>query len=200
MANTDAPQGFTPVRYRSGAPYSGAVRSYYVPSSDGTALFIGDPVIIAGSANTAAVNGHLPGTLPSLTRASVGGPVTGVVAGFETTDRNDTPYRAASTERVVFVADDPNLIFQIQDDGGGTVAATMIGLNADYIFTTSGSTYTGMSGCEVDAGTTTAPATTAGLPLKLLGIARIEGNELADYATWEVAFNDHTMANAVAGV
>jgi len=36
--------------------FNGAVNPYYIPAGYGTALFIGDPVIITGTANTAEVN------------------------------------------------------------------------------------------------------------------------------------------------
>ena len=45
MPNPNLAQGLTPVRYRSGAPYNGAANIYHVPATDGTALFLGDPVI-----------------------------------------------------------------------------------------------------------------------------------------------------------
>ena len=46
MANVNAPYGIRPYAYRSGAPYNGAVRTYYVPVGNGTALYFGDPVIL----------------------------------------------------------------------------------------------------------------------------------------------------------
>ena len=51
MPNANIATGLRPVRYASGAPYNGSASTYFAPASDGTALFIGDPVIIAGSAD-----------------------------------------------------------------------------------------------------------------------------------------------------
>ena len=55
MANSSAPLGFRPVKYRDGKPYQGAVNPYICPASDSTALYVGDPVILAGSANADGV-------------------------------------------------------------------------------------------------------------------------------------------------
>ena len=76
MANANIARGLTPVRHINGAPYSGSGRMYYVPASDGTALYIGDPVItVTGSADAAGI--------PTVTRAAAGGGtyITGVVTG-----------------------------------------------------------------------------------------------------------------------
>lgn len=151
MANLDAPTGLRPVRYKSGAPYNGAANVYNVPASDSTALYIGDPVIIAGSAD---VNG-----VSTVTLADAGDRITGVVVGFShvpaaTTDTGLTRgYRAADENDYVLVADDPDLLFEVQEDGvGGALAAADVGLNADLV-AAAGSTYTKRSGYELDSST-----------------------------------------------
>ena len=63
MANTSIARGLIPVRYRSGAPYNGGYNTYYIPSTNSTALFIGDPVI----AVTAAADGN---GIPTITHAA----------------------------------------------------------------------------------------------------------------------------------
>lgn len=171
MANSNAPTGLRPVRYRSGAPYNGACNTYSVPASDGTALFVGDPVIIAGSADAAGV--------ATITRATAAGGayISGVVVGFEPLRTDLTVlHRAASTLRNVYVADDPNLVFEIQEDGiGGALAVTDVGLNADLIATASGSTVTGKSGWSLDTST---KATTNTLQLHIEGFVQREDNEV----------------------
>jgi len=189
MANTNAPQGLKPVRYRSGAPYNGACNTYSVPASDGTALFIGDPVIVAGSADANGV--------ATITRATAAGGayISGVVVGFEPL-RTDltTLHRAASTLRNVYVADDPNLIFEIQEDGiGGAMAVTDVGLNADLIATASGSTVTGKSGWSLDTST---KATTNTLQLRIEGFVQREDNEVGSAnAKVLVSINLHQSRN-----
>lgn len=89
MTNINAPFGMRPVRHKNGQPYNGAVRPYFVPASDGTALFVGDPVIKTGSSNTVQVSAPGAGTfnvgaLPSIARATAGttNRITGVIVGF----------------------------------------------------------------------------------------------------------------------
>ena len=202
MANTDAPFGLKPVRLRDGRPYNGAYREYYVPASDGTALFIGDPVVKTGTSNTTEVLGRMPGTLPAAIRATAGdgNAITGIVVGFAASDRDSLPYRAASTERIAYVVDDPDVVFHIQDDGTGSLDATTVGLNAVLIYTTAGSTVTGRSGVEMDGGGADGPAADASNQLTILGLAPIPGNTLADFAVWEVVINQHTEATGAIGI
>lgn len=201
MANTDAPFGLRPIRHKSGAPYNGACKAYFVTGSN-SALFIGDPVIKAGSSNSTAINGHLPGSLPTVVKATAGdgNAITGVIVGFETTDRSDTPYRVDATDRVVLVADDPDLVFVVQDDGGGALDHDAVGLNANLIFTTAGNTATGISGVELDGGTTDGPAADASNQLTIQRLHPVVGNELADFAIWEVTINQHTEALGALGI
>lgn len=187
MANSNAPSGLTPGRYRNGAPWNGVARTYYVPASDSTALFIGDPVIIAGSGDTDGV--------PTVTRATAGsaGRITGVVVGFRPTAPFPAKYRAASTAMYVLVADDPALLFEAQEDSaGGALAATNIGQNIDLV-SGSGDTNTGLSGFMIDSSTA---ATTATLQMRIVGLAQRTDNVIGNYAKWLVAINLPTETGA----
>lgn len=199
MANVDQPFGLKPVRYMSGAPYNGAVNAYFVPSSDSTALFIGDPVIKTGTSNTTAQKEYQPGMLPVVTRATAAtaNAVTGVIVSVEHVTHESAVYREASTDRIVYVADDPDIVFQIQDDAAATLAATDVGGNANIALDTAGSTVTGLSGAELDA---SAIATTAAHQLTILRLANVQNNELGDNAIWEVRLNNHTEINGAAGI
>lgn len=195
MANSNNPFGLKPVRYRNGAPYNGAFNHYYVRSDDSTALFIGDPVDIIGEANQSEVGGFPPGTLSAVTRATAGDVpgtgtyITGVVIGVAPVTDDSLPYRAASTERILYVCDDPDVVFQIQDDGAGALDYDTIGLNAVLIAGT-GVAATGKSGFALDGGSDV-PAADASNQLLILGLSNIMGNELADYAVWDVIINQH---------
>lgn len=187
MANVNAPAGMLPVRYASGAPYSGAANVYYVPASDATALFRGDPVIIAGSADANGV--------PSVTRATAGtaGRITGVVVGIVPSPSITTQHRPASTECYVLVADDPTLLFEIQEDAvGGALAAADVGLNADLV-AGAGSTVTGLSGFQLDSST---KAVTATLQLRIVGFAQRQDNEIGANAKVLVRINLPTETGA----
>ncbi len=54
MPNADTPFGLRPVKYRSGAPYNGAANVYTTASGDGTAIYVGDPVVLSGTSQTIA--------------------------------------------------------------------------------------------------------------------------------------------------
>lgn len=200
MANIDSPFGLKPIRYKSGAPYNGAVNPYYVPASYGTALFVGDPVVKTGTSNTAAVS--VPGagkfnigTLPEINKATAGdgNAVSGVIVGFTALPGDlNKPYNPASTERVAWVADDPNLLFEIQADGA--VPAASMGLNAVFIYTHSGNTTTGLSGVELDT-TSDAPAADASNQMIILRAVNREDNDTTiAHAKVEVILNNHTEA------
>jgi len=206
MANQDTPFGLRPIRHRNGAPYNGAANPYYIASSYGTALFIGDPVIkVAGGSNSAAVSaagmGDFPiGTLPSIEKATAGDTnrITGVIVGFAPLPDNLTQqYNPASTERVALVCDDPDVIFEIQADGA--VPAASMGLNAVLIYTHSGSTVSGLSGVELDT-TSDAPDADASNQLLILRGANIPDNDVTlTHCKVEVLINQHTQNQGTVG-
>jgi hypothetical protein len=190
MANPNTPRGLVPLRDAGSKPHSGGVEMFYVPASDGTALYIGDPVVKAGSADANGV--------ASVTRATAGAAITGVVQGFKPDGTtNMAGYRAASTAAYVLVNTDPDTLYEIQEDSvGGALAAADIGLNADFIVA-AGNAYTKRSGVMLDTST---KATTATLPLKIMGLRQLPNNEFGANAKVLVKINVTTEANASAGV
>ena len=204
MANATNAFGLRPVRYLNGSPWNGQARHYYVPSTDNTALGIGDPVTIVGDSNdneVTCLGGRFPpGTLSEVTRSTLadGNYITGVVVGVEAVSRDSTIYREASTERVVLVCDDPNVIFQVRDDGGGALTADTVGLNAILITGTLNST-TGLSGMKSDAGTGTAPGADASYMLQIIALSNIPNNEIGVGAVWDVRMNLHSYRTTTDG-
>ncbi len=193
MANINAPFGLSPVRYLSGAPYNGAANVYTIPASDGTAVGIGDPVLDLGTSTTNA-----DGTITKDVKiAATTDVITGVVVAVLPDTRDSTLHRAASTLRRVLVADDPNLIFEIQETTGGTpLTAADIGLNAS-IAIGSPNTTTGLSGATLNNAT---EATTNTLALKIFGFPARPSNEIGDSARWLVRINRHRYVDQLAGV
>lgn len=202
MANSNTPKGLVPIKNNGGEL---EVNYYYIPSSYGTALFIGDPVVKTGTSNTANVvagqREFAAGSLPEINKATAGdnNPITGVVVGFLSDFDNTTlNYNPASTERIAVVADNPDQRFEIQEETAGTaLAATSVGLNANVVYAESGSTATGISGAELD---TSNPASTATFQLKILRLVDRADNAIGQHAKWEVKINRHSDANAVAGI
>ena len=184
MANTDTPRGLWPVGYASGAPYNGAANRYYVPASDGTAIFVGDLVKLGGSADADGI--------PSAIQAAAGDTVIGVCVGVVAVTHESTTYREASTERYIFVADDPELLFSVQEDSvGGALAAANVGQNADVVVG-SGSTFTGFSGMELDSST----AATGTAQLRIVRLDPKPDNEIGTNANWLVRIVEHRSRTA----
>jgi hypothetical protein len=193
MANANTPFGLSPVQHQSSGVFTGGVRTYCVPVGDGTALFIGDPVKLAGT-------GEIVDGVPyqDVIKANTGDVMAGVVVGFAPLPTSlETRYRVASTVRLVYVDDNPNTLFEIQEVGTGT-ALTLndVGLNINWV-NASGSTYTGKSGVVLD---NTTEATTNTLDLHIVGLSARANNAVGAYAKWYVRINRHQFANQVAGI
>lgn len=197
MANTNRPFGLRPVRYLNGTPWTGAARPYYVPSNYATAFYIGDPVVIVGDSNDNAYMGFPPGALSEINIgvAGDGVAITGVVVSIHPVTAQSTVYKPASTEALVYVCDDPNVVFELQDDGGGSPSADWVGWNANLISGT-GSTVTGRSGWALDGGTSDGPDADASNQLLILALSARMDNEIGDYAVWDVLINQHTYKPA----
>tara|TARA_R110000851_G_scaffold187426_1_gene337294 strand:+ start:2048 stop:2644 length:597 start_codon:yes stop_codon:yes gene_type:complete len=174
---------------------------YFAPASLAS-LGINTPVNLGGTSNSSnTTNGQLTpaGTIPSIVVATGGttNKLLGSIVGFEVlpTDLFKAGYNAASTARIVYVADDINQEFAIVDDGAGTLAITDVGLNANITVGTVNA-FTNVDSSSLD---TTTPATTVGFQLKILSLLDVPLNEVAVYATWRVKINNHVLANAVIG-
>lgn len=188
MANTNSAFGLRPVTM-NGTPLSGQMKMVNAPSSYGTALYLGDPVLLTGVADGFGV--------PQVNLASAGGGtyVSGTVIGFcngpagsgVTLLQSNTVYGAASTNRYLMIIDDPNTIFEIQEDsvGGAIAASASTGANADLV-AGSGSTVTGFSGWMLDSSTVN---TTNTLQCQIVGLARGPDNVIGNYAKWLVRLN-----------
>lgn len=160
MANVSRVNGFTPVQHLTGAPYNGQYRTYAIPASDGTAIGVGDVVKALASSSTFTSSGQTA-SYKNVTRAAAGDAVLGVVVGFDIVpDVLNTPqFRAASTLRIVRVADATDLVFLVQTSNG-TPAAANVGLNFNHANGTL-STTTGLSGATLDLNAGTGGGATA---------------------------------------
>ena len=184
MANTSKIRGFLPVKHVNGSPYNGQSNIYYIPASDGTAVFVGDPVKLAADANAQGIQ--------QVTKATAGAAVLGVVVGvintkFDPVAGNmsagsvslDTPvYRPASTGQYVLVCDSPDVIYEVEAVTGSNAsysfAVTDVGLNAD-LSTVAGSTTTGTSAAALNMA---GAAATATLQWKIVGVVQRPDNEI----------------------
>ena len=193
MANKDRPSGLKPIKHINGVPWNGKFNMYYKAAGLGEAMFIGTPVMSAGSADST-------GKYPTIKLAGQTS-ARGVIVGF-----SNTPYLAAdltdldlsnspvSTAHYVAVVDDPQVIFEAQEDNDSSdLAATSAGSNAD-LTTESGNTITGISTVEIDSDTEGATGT---LQVKLLRLVDRPDNALGDYSKWEIMFNQHELGQGL---
>lgn len=192
MANAPG-RGFTPVGTVSGQPISGAGRTYTIPASDSTAVYIGD--LVTGKTTSSTVNGVV---YQDVGQSATGDVIQGVVVGILPDTSTSLPYRAASTLRRVLVVDDPNVLLEAADVSTGTpLAAADVGLNCNFVVA-SGSTVTGYSGMTLD---NTTEATTNTLDLKIIAVPNRADNDLSSASPkFLVRINRHRFSNQVAGV
>jgi len=196
MANPNKPMGLSPVGHLLGLDWSGKARMYYIPSSDGNAFAIGDPVASGG---TADANG-----VPSVTIGVAGAALRGVIVGIGTKENlmadpanlDSIVIPATKTkDYYVMVADDPFIIFECQEIGTGTyLTAAAIGLNINLV---AGANNGYVSGWLLD---NTTEAGTSTLNCKLLGLARRADNAFGQYAKYLVTINNHELNAGTAGV
>jgi hypothetical protein len=165
-------------------------------SGESNAIAIGDPVASSGSADSNGVPGI------TLATAGTGNPIRGVVVGlgkYENLMANpanlDTTVRTASTSAYALVADDPYIIFEVQEIGTGTpLSAAEVGLNANLV---SGANNGYISGWLLD---NSGETTTATLQVRLLGLSRRSDNAYGAYAKWRVLINNHELKAGTVGI
>lgn len=183
MPNANAPFGFKPVRGAFSQPFNDGVQVYAAAASDSTAILCGDPVVATGEANADGIQ--------IVTRATAGSTnaITGVAVGFRPYGATEwLSYRPASVAYEVLVEDNPLAEFEIMEDSdGGAIALASTGLNAAIIFGTPANN--SRSAAMIDSSTV---ATTAGLQVRLLGLAQRVNNAQGNYAVWRVRLNNVT--------
>lgn len=194
MPNKDVVNGFKPVQHLDGSPFNGKVNMYLLPSTNGTATFIGDAVKSGGTAGAAGVTvyGQDVEGMPTIAQAAATDTLRGVVVGFLPNQTNlEQRHRVSSQNRIALVVDSPNVIFEIQEDSvGGALAATAVGANVDVVVA-AGNTTTGLSGMEIDSSGVETSTTSA--QLRILGMVKKPDNALGTNAKWLVVINEHEL-------
>ena len=192
MANQDSAFGMRLVG-RVGGPATNVQNRYRIAANYGTSIFQGDMVaqVTGGGVEVHADGGTVP--------------IVGVFNGCRYTDpttgketfSNFYPASTNASDIEAFIIDDPMAIFEIQADDTFPVA-DLFG-NFDIVYTSSGSTTTGISGAELDV---TAGATTANLPLKAIDISRDPNNSDVSSANTNVlvVIQNHIFGQKGAGL
>lgn len=194
MPNANTPMGLRPVGTLGQATYVGKIEKFYVPSTDSTAIGIGDTVTLTGAGGINAATG-----LPIVKRGTVGGIAAGVMVGVELQPNDlSITYRKASTGMVILVDTDPNTIYEIQEDSvGGAIAAANGTKNGSLILGTVDTT-TGNSKTMLDSSTV---AANNALDLLILRPSPVVDNTVAsNYCKWLVKLNVHQFASGAVSV
>lgn len=193
MTNPTTGFGFIPVGNTIGGDaVTVRVREYTFDSGDGTAAYVGDPVVLTGDF---AADGTPIVTVATVGTAVTTDKITGAIVGFRPDGVIPTKYRAASTTRYVSVADDPGTIFKVRGDGA---YATADHGSTCQIVSGSGNAYTGLSGYMLDSSEI---AQTATDQLIIEGVYLASDNELTgSNAIYLVRFNMHTGNLPSAGI
>ena len=188
MANKDAAFGMRPVRMIGGAPYTGGQSRYRIAANYGTSIFQGDMVaqVTGGTVEVHADGGTVP--------------VVGVFNGCQYTDptsgeqvfSNYYPASTNASDIIAFIIDDPDVVYEVQADD--TFPVTDLFGNFDIVYTSAGSTSTGISGAELDV---TTGATNTTLPIKAIDISEDPNNSDTGAANTNVLV---VIQNSVFGV
>ena len=158
MSNQNAPFGLKPSS-KLGSNYNNeGVTEYKIASAASGNIFSGDLVKMANTG--------------TILVAAAGDQALGVFRGCQYTDSSGdvifSPYwpdGTVTSDAVAFVVDDPNALFEVQSAATGSVVQTVVGNNADIVYT-SGSTITGISAVEI-SGTTAATSA----QLRIVGVS-----------------------------
>ena len=195
---SNTPWGLKPVRYKSGSPYMGAVNEYPIASAYATNIFTGDPVISLsdGTIGIGVAGSNARGVFMGVKYRKTDGlwyhekywPASQVTLG--------------SQVALALIADDPDLVFDIQETNGSGAAGTAlnladVNLNANF-YVGAGSTTTGLSGVTIN---NASEATTSTLNLKILRLSQdprnlalgVTASAGVSFANWEVCWNTHEL-------
>jgi hypothetical protein len=190
MANTNAKFGLRPIGKLGSNSNSTGTTEYDILTGTTGTIFSGDPVKMVSTGGIAV--------------AAAGDLLLGVFQGCKYTDSAGDvifspfwPTLTASSDAVAFVVDDPNALFEVQSAATGSVVQTVVGLNADIVYT-AGSTTNGRS--NVDLSGTMATGTAQ---CRIIGFSNDPENNalgtgsLSTYVNMIVKINEHTYAQAV---
>ena len=202
MANKDKPCGLKPVKYLNGSPWNGKVTMYYHNASTTAAVYKGSCVKIDDGKADAT------GKYMGCDIAGATDVVLGVAVGFANTPNLamdptnlERDYCPANTAMYIAVVDDPNVVFEVQEDNASAyLAASVVGNTGVLVNSSAGSTTTGLSTAELDSSDTSTAI--ASHPLLIIGAVDRPDNTVgssASYAKWLVTIQDHQFKTGAAG-
>jgi hypothetical protein len=202
MPNVNRPFGLMPVE-AFGDSDGPTVHRYFIGSADASAYYIGSPVILSATGDArgvpgvaiGAASGVFVGSVVSIEPANINT----VAMAATTLDRSQVSIPATKTrDYYVYVADDPGQIFEIQC---GSVATNLVTtkLNSNFNLTIAAPSPATLpqSATIVDNSTI---ATTNTLPMRMMGLAQRENNEVGAFQVVRCKINTHAYGPVIAGV
>ena len=186
MANTDSARGFVAVRHLTGGTIR--AREFPIASTYNTGIFKGDPVqqLTDGTISLAGTTSRIVGVFQGVSYVDSAG--NQVYSKF-------WPASTTATDIKASVIADPNVVFMIQEETGGSGALADVGLFSDHSAGT-GDTATGMSRVEIDKDT----RATAIAQLRILAIHPGTDNAAGEHVNYEVMIYEHELnQHAAAG-
>lgn len=202
MANVNRPFGVMPVE-ALGDNDGPTVHRYYIPSANGSAFYIGDLVVLSNTGDARGVPGIAKGAASGVFVGSIvsvePANINGTAQAGTTLDATQVSIPATKTrDYYVYVADDPNQIFEIQTGSVATnLVTTKLNNNFDVTIAAPSPASSPQSATIVD---NTTIATNNTLPMRMMGLAQRENNEVGAYQVVRCKINTHAYANAIAGV
>jgi hypothetical protein len=219
VTNQNKPSGLTPVKYLNGADWDGKANLYFINNTDTNAYSQGDLVSpLVGADQWSGLQ-----TL-TLTVAASSTQCLGVVIGFGASTNTTTSQRggplvdptnlnlisipATKTKNYfALVVDDPKVVYEIQETGAGTTAATSLtytacSKNASFVYAAPAAGVS-VSGTTLDNGVSsghvpqTSATVTNGFFFRMLGLSqRLDPqtalyNTYGLYAKWLVKLINH---------
>lgn len=199
MANTNRPNGFSPVKSLLGSGSFNEKGNLYAIANDASNTYaIGDVVMTAASADANGV--------PYVTKW--GGATTtsalplGIIVGFATPPVGTSLQGTSLTlekqwiglsagTQYVYVVDDPFVVFEAQFDSTA-VAVTNLHQNA-AVTVTADATATLSQAAPYSGTVLTGPAVTATLPIRLMGAVQRPDNEVGAYVRVLCKWNYHAL-------
>lgn len=205
MANANKPMGLSPHSYLGGAKWNGQATVYSLLVGDtSNAYAIGDPVSLAGSGDAAGIPNIV------LTTAGDAHPLLGAVVGLAPASNLYggaigagapqfgsviVPAGTRTATIYLLVADDPDILYAVQEGGAGTALATGdLGANINLL---SGANNGYASGWLLD---NNSKGTTATFQMQLLRLLQTADNTFGSFAKWLVRVNNHHFKAGTTGV
>jgi hypothetical protein len=227
VTNQNKPSGLTPVKYLNGADWDGKGNLYFISQASTNAFSVGDLVspvagldsfsglqsidLTAAASSTLCVGVVLAiGASINATTSQRGGPY------IDPTNLNLISAPAVKTKNYfALIADDPKIVYEIQETGAGTTPATSLtntstSKNASFVYAAPAAGVA-VSGTTLDNGVTsghtpqTSATVTNGYFLRMLGLSQkidpqtVQWNTFGLFAKWYVKLINHAYEGTVAG-